>query len=212
MMIRTALGADSRTTSLKSSPVKMAYLYYTDRPPATSFFMVRGSRLADLLMFGVRQAIWKLAPEMTIARVKTLDLQLSDSVATERFQTIVLLAFGSSALLLAMLGIYGVLSFSVSGRKQEIGVRMALGATRKRIYSLTFGEAAIPVLSGLIAGLAAGAIAGRAVTTLLYGVQPVDAKVMLMVAALFVGAAIAAAYLPARRAASLHPMDALRTE
>jgi len=111
-----------------------------------------------------------------------------------------------------MLGIYGVLSYSVVTRKQEIGVRMALGATRRDIYALTFGEAGKPVIVGLATGLIASALAGRVIRNLLYGTQVVDSSVILIVTGLFLLSAAAAAFLPARRAASVDPMEALRSE
>jgi predicted permease len=204
--------ADSRSTSLKSPPARTAYLHYKDRPPYTSFLMVRGIQPDDALVGSMRQAIWKSAPDITIAHVKTLSSQLNDSLAAERFQTTVLLSFGTAALLLAMLGIYGVLSYSIAARTQEIGVRMALGATRRKIYALTLGVAGTPVLAGLAAGLLASVLAGGAIRKLLYGTRTVDPGVMLIVAALFLAAAGAAAFLPARRAASVDPMQALRSE
>jgi predicted permease len=204
--------ADSRSTSLKSPPAKTAYLDYKDQPPYATFFMARGVLPTEALVSSVRQAIWKHAPDVTIARVKALDSQLSDSLATERFQTSVLISFGGAALLLAMLGIYGVLSYSIVTRKQEIGVRMALGATRRKIYSLTLGEAGTPVFTGLGAGLIASILAGRMIQKLLYGIQAVDPSVIVIVAALFLAAAASAALVPARRAASVDPMEALRSE
>jgi ABC-type antimicrobial peptide transport system permease subunit len=204
--------ADSRNVSLKSESIRMVYLHYKDRPPSIAIFTARGAQSAGSLIPGMRQAIWKYAPDITIARVKTLDSQLYDSLATERFQTMVLMAFGIAALLLAMLGIYGVLSYATATRKQEIGVRIALGATRRGIYTLTLGEAATPVIGGLGAGLVASILAGRIIEKLLYGTQAVDTSVTITVIVLFVAAAIAAAFLPARRAASVDPMEALRSE
>ena len=203
---------DSRNTSLKTEPARIVYLHYAENPPYTITFAARGAQSAGSLISGMRQAIWKYAPDITIARVKTLDSQLSDSLATERFQTMVLMAFGIAALLLAMLGIYGVLSYSTATRKQEIGVRIALGATRRGIYTLTLGEAATPVIGGLGAGLVASILASRVIQRLLYGTQAVDPSVTIIVIVLFVAAAIAAAFLPARRAASVDPMEALRSE
>jgi ABC-type antimicrobial peptide transport system permease subunit len=190
----------------------MAYLHYKDQPPYATFFMVRRAQAADALVSSMRQAIWKYAPAVTIARVKTLDSQLTDSLATERFQTLVLMAFGIAALLLAMLGIYGVLSYAVVTRKQEIGVRMALGATRSSVIALTLAEAGAPVIGGLASGLIASILAGRVIQKLLYGIQSVDPSVILIVTGLFLVSAAAAAFLPARRAASVDPMDALRSE
>jgi ABC-type antimicrobial peptide transport system permease subunit len=141
-----------------------------------------------------------------------MDSQVTDSLANERFQTLVLAGFGLAALLIAMLGIYGVLSYSVTVRRQEIGVRMALGASRSNVYRLTIFEACIPVLLGLAAGLAASLAAGRVIEKLLYGVRTMDASVIAAVILLFLLTALAASFLPARRAASLDPMQALRTE
>ena len=204
--------ADSRNTSLKSPPARMAYVHYQDRPPYPTFFLTRAAHSADALVSNMRQAIWKYAPDVTIARVKTLDSQLTDSLATERFQTLVLMSFGTAALLLAMLGIYGVLSYSVVTRKQEISVRMALGATRSSVYALTFGEAGIPVFAGIATGLVASVLAGRVIQNLLYGIQVLDPTVILIVTGLFLASAAAAAFLPARRAASIDPMEVLRSE
>jgi predicted permease len=204
--------ADSRNASLKSPPARMVYLHYQDRPPYTTVFMARGAQPPEAFASSMRQAIWKYAPDITITRVKTLDSQLTDSLATERFQTLVLIGFGTAALLLAMLGIYGVVSYSTITRKQEIGVRMALGATRAKVYRLILGEAGTPLLVGLGAGLIASALAARAIEKMLYGTQAVDPSLMLAVAVLFVAAAGAAAFLPARRAARVDPMEALRPE
>ena len=204
--------ADSHTNSLKLPPANMVYLPFHTLPPYSVFFMVRSSQSPEALLSNVRRAIWDQDPEVTIARVKTLDAQVKDSLSTERFQTFILIAFGIAALLLAMLGVYGILSYTVAGRTQEIGVRMALGATRQGIYSLTMLEAAIPVITGLVFGWAASIVAGRLVQKLLYGVTAVDWMVTLIVAILFVVCATAAAFVPARRAARVDPMQALRTE
>jgi predicted permease len=204
--------ADSRSTSLKSAPAKMAYTHYKDRPPYASFFVARSLQPTDALLASMREAIWKYAPAVTIARVKAMDSQVADSLATERFQTLILTSFGVAALLLAMLGIYGVLTYSVATRKQEIGVRMALGATRQNIYVVTLAEAGVPVAAGLAAGLLGAFFGARVIQSFLYGVEVLDLPVMAGVVLLFAGSAILAAFLPARRAASVDPMEALRSD
>jgi predicted permease len=204
--------ADSRTNSLKLPPTNMVYLPYRTLPPYAVVFMVRSSQSPEMLVSGIRRAIWEQDPEVTIARVKTLDSQVKDSLSSERFQTFILIAFGVGALLLAMLGVYGILSYIVAGRTQEIGLRMALGATRQSVYSLTLSEAALPVMVGLVSGWAASVVAGKLVQKLLYGVTAIDWPVAAIVGVLFLVCAAAAAFVPARRAAGVDPMQALRTE
>jgi predicted permease len=203
---------DTRSTSLKSAPAKMAYLHYVDRPPFTTLFTVRGSQPAHELTSAVRQAIWHYAPNITIARIKTLDSQVSDSLAAERFQTSLLVAFGLAALLLSVLGIYAVLSYSVTERTQEIAVRIALGASRRKMYSLILMEAEMPVFSGLAAGLTIGALVTRLVQHLFYGINGFDLPVTAAVAALFVTSAFIGAFVPASRAACVNPIEVLRAQ
>lgn len=203
--------ADSRSTSLKTEPPRMAYLHYAYQTPYTTLFLVRGVRPFASLLPAMRQAIWKQAPDVIIARTKTLDSQVTDSLATERLETALLIAFGAAALLLALLGIYGVLSYSVAMRKPEIGIRMALGATRSGIYGLTFADADAPVAAGLAMGLLAAVLAGPLIRSLLYGTQPLDPSVMAIVTGLFVFFAGLAALVPAHRVASVDPMETLRS-
>jgi predicted permease len=203
---------DSRSTSLKAEPTRMIYVHYNFRTPSQIYFVARSHYGADSMVSSMREAIAKQAPSITITRLKTMDAQLTDSLSRERFQTFVLLAFGASALFLAMLGVYGVLSYSVAARKHEIGVRMALGATKRSVYRLALAEAAGPVLAGLVAGLAVSSGASRIVEKFLFGTQALDPAVILMVIGLIVTSAVTAAFLPARRAASIDPMEALRLE
>lgn len=203
---------DSLSTSVKSAPTKMAYVHYTYRTPGNILFLARGVHNPDALVSLMRETIGKSASNITIARVKTFDSQLTDSLAQERFRTLVFIAFGAAALLLAMLGIYGVLSYSMTARRQEIGVRMALGATPKSVYRLTMAEAGTPVVAGLITGIAASLMTGRLIEKFLYGTKAIDPVVILAISTLFLLAAAIAVFIPARRAASVNPVEALRAE
>jgi predicted permease len=204
--------ADARNNSLKLAPANMVYFHFHDDVPYSAVFLVQSKLAGTQLIPAVRRATWSRDASVVISRIKTLDSQLSDSLAPERFETAVLSGFGAAALFLAMLGVYGVLSYTVAVRRQEIGVRMALGATRENIYRLTMRDAFIPVAAGLASGWLLSLILARLVRSLLYGVRTIDTTVSLIVICLFLLAAAIAAFLPARRAASIDPMQALRTE
>ncbi len=204
--------ADARNNSLKLPPANMVYFFYSDFPQYPLYFLVRSNRPVDQVAASMRQVIWDSDPGAVIARIKSLDTQLDDSLSSERFQTKLLIAFGIVALFLAAIGIYGVLSYTVATRKQEIGIRMALGATRVRINGAVLREAAAPVLAGLLAGCLASMAISRTLEALLYSTKSVDASVTAAALLLLLGVASVAAFWPAYRAASISPAEALRQE
>ncbi len=206
------IAADAHNNSLRAAPANMVYLPYWDNPPWATYFLVRSTQDPTQLIESVRSTIWSYNPNVTIARVHTLDSQLSDSLAPEHLETGIFVAFGAAALLLALLGIYGTLSYSVEARTKEVGIRMALGATRESVYTLMLGTIIAPVLFGLALGCLASLSIGRSLQALLYNTSPTDLTVMLPVVLLFALAAVAATALPCRRAAKIEPMEALRTE
>jgi ABC-type antimicrobial peptide transport system permease subunit len=190
----------------------MVYLPYWDEVPYRTYFLVRTQQDPALLATAVRNAIWSYNPDVTIARVHTLDSQLSDSLAPEHLQTTIFVAFGAAALLLALLGIYGTLSYAVESRTQEVGIRMALGASRQNIYRLMLTMVLAPVAIGLVLGWAASLAIGRSLTALLYKASPADPSVSIPIILIFALAAILATWVPCRRASRIEPMQALKTE
>jgi len=160
----------------------------------------------------VRQAIWSLDKDQPVARIRTMDEIVDRELATPSQSTALLSAFALLALLLASLGIYGVLSYSVTQRTSEIGVRMALGATSSQILR-SFGRRGLVVtLTGLAIGLVLAAIASRLLTALLYGFRPDYIPTVAVVSLILVGVSALACFVPARRASRIDPMMALRQE
>jgi len=204
--------ADSHNTSLREAPVNMVYLPYWNNPRRATYFFVRSSQDPDSLIESVRRTIWSYNPNVTISRVHTLASQVNDSLAPEHLETAILIAFGGAALLLALLGIYGTLSYAVQTRTQEVGIRMALGASRGDIYALVMRTVMPAIFAGLALGWATSFGIGRALAALLYNTQPADPEVVSTVLLLFLAAAIAAAFVPCRSAARIDPMEALRSE
>ena len=141
-----------------------------------------------------------------------MDDQVSDSVSTDRFQAVVLTSFGAAALLLALLGVYGVLAYSVSLRQQEFGIRIALGSGKGALIKLVLRQAASPVLLGVFIGVVIAFIALRWVRSLLYQTPVMDPIAIGGSVALILAAAALAAFIPAHRAATCDPMRALRMD
>jgi len=203
--------ADTRINGLKDTAA-MVYAPYWAFTPWTLSFLVRSAQPSDALTPEIRRAIWQIDPQVAIPTLKSMDDQVSDSVATDRFQAIVLSGFGAAALLLALLGVYGVLAYSVSLRRREFGIRIALGSGKSALIGLVLRQAAQPVLLGTVAGLTMALIALHWVGSLLYQTPVMDPLAVGGSVLLLLVAAAIAAIVPARRAASTDPMRALRTE
>ena len=205
------IAADARITDLKRNAA-VFYLPYWDFPPTVPVFLVRSAQSAEAVIPSVRQAIWSVDSEVAIPAVTTLEAQVDDSVATERFQAMVLSSFGCAALLIAVLGIYGVLAYLVSQRTQEFGIRIALGSSRASLAHLVLTDASYPVLGGIVLGLGGAACAVRWVRSLLYETSVVDPWAIGLSLAVLLAAALVASLLPVRNAISVDPMRTLRSE
>ena len=160
----------------------------------------------------LRRAVTEVDPRVPIASVVTLERQVADAVRTDRIFAQLVGGFGALALLLACVGLYGVVSQAVARRTNEVGIRMALGASRRDIMMMILREAGGLVGVGLLIGLPASALASRLIASQLFGVGTADPPTLGLAAAVLASIAILAGYLPARRASRLDPNAALRTE
>jgi putative ABC transport system permease protein len=173
---------------------------------------VRTSGNPAAMMPLLRQRIAEIDPLQPTYDVKTLDQALSDSIAPRRFNLFLFGAFAASALLLSLVGIYGVIAYSVAERTREIGLRMALGARRAQVAGMVVREALAIAMVGILAGLAAAWGLSHLMASLLYDVKANDPAVFVAVAILLGVTALAACIAPALRAASIDPTVSLRYE
>jgi predicted permease len=203
--------AEARINGLKDDAA-VVYLPYWAFTPYTLSFLVRNSQPSSTPIPELQRAIWQIDPQVAIPTLKSMDEQVSDSVAADRFQAMVLSGFGAAALFLALLGVYGVLAYSVTLRRQEFGIRIALGSGKGALIGLVLRQAAYPVLLGTGVGLTMALIALRWVHSLLYQMPVMDPLAVGGSVLLLLVAASIAAIIPARRAASTDPMRALRME
>ena len=207
---------DVHHRGLDSRPQPELYFSYRQSlsgqgaPRASIVARTTGDPLA-LVPF-LRQDILDLNPSLPIDNVMTMEARLSSSVAQPRFYALVLGVFAAGALALAMVGIYGVLAYTVSRRSREIGLRMALGADGGRIRNLVVRQGALLVGVGVAFGLAGALVTTRALESLLFGVTTLDLPTLITVPVVLVTVAIVACYVPVRRATRVNPMDALRYE
>ncbi|MEO6193566.1 MAG: ABC transporter permease [Thermoanaerobaculia bacterium] len=202
---------DVRSTQLSQESPAFYYSITTRTMPLMDV-VVRADASPESLLPAIRKQIKALDPDLPMANVKTMEQWLTTSAAQPRLTGILLSVFAGVALLIAAIGIYAVLTYSVNQRTREIGIRMALGATPRRVLKLIVSEGMRVVLLGLVIGLAGGLALGRTVQSLVYGVGVRDPKIYLVVAASLAAVALAACFIPARRAAVVDPMVALREE
>jgi len=164
------------------------------------------------LTSSIRAIVQSIDPDLPISEVRTMEQRMSDSVAQARFNTLLLGIFSAVALLLAVIGIYGVMSATIAERTHEIGIRVALGAMPRDIWRQTLVSGAIITFVGLGAGLAASFMLTRLLASLLFDVKPGDPATFALVTAVLASVALLACYVPARRAMRVDPMVALRYE
>jgi ABC-type antimicrobial peptide transport system permease subunit len=176
------------------------------------FLVIRTGSDPIQMTQAITREIEALDPEMPVFDLSSMDERLYDSLARRRFAMLLLGAFAVIALVLAAIGIYGVMVYSVNQRTHEIGIRMALGAQRRNILALVIRQALILASIGTAVGLTGAFALTRIMSSLLYGVSATDPLTFVMTPLVLGGTALLAAYVPARRAAKVDPMAALRCE
>ena len=189
--------------------------YYADsqdtRPSADDQILIRSNLPLAALTMSVRRAFAEISPEMTF-EFMAFKAYIGEGLLRERLMATLSGFFGLLAGVLAAIGLYGVISYMVARRRNEIGIRIALGARRGQVLALIFRESALLLAIGLIAGTVLALAAGRTAASLLFGLKPYDPMTLLLAMGTLAAIAAAATYLPARRAAQLDPTAALREE
>ncbi len=204
---------DVKYNSLTEEPPPTAFIPFaqSDDAPPDLILEVRGFGDPGALIPEVKDAVAGVSPALTVD-ITTLADQLSASLARPRLLATLSAFFGALALLLAVIGLYGTLAYAVTRRRGEIGIRMALGAARRRVLAMVAGEAGVLVALGLGLGVALALATTRLLAGFLYGVTPGDPGTLAAAALVLAAAAMAAALLPAWGAARVDPMDTLRDD
>jgi putative ABC transport system permease protein len=201
--------ADIKHRALDMEAQPEYYLPHTQGPEREMILAVRSAQDARTLARAIRAELGNIDPDIPLANVRTLDVVVADSIAPRRLSVVLLGAFSGIALLLASVGMYGVISFLVAQRTHEIGVRMALGAQRLDVLKMVVGHAAKLLFVGAAIGLPIAFLSGSALRTVLYQVSPFDISIFLIVTLILGGVGLLASYLPAHRAARADPVVAL---
>jgi putative ABC transport system permease protein len=204
--------ADARQAELQQAPEPTIYLCNAQAPMYFASLVVRAQSDPRQIMRSAELAIHRVDPDQAVSDLQAMDSVFSDSVSRPRFQLVLLLVFAGLAVALAMIGVYGVVSYSVSQRTQEIGIRVALGAHAADVARIVLREAVL--LSGIavVIGLAGALVLTRLLQSLLFEITPTDPTTLAVVSAAILGVAMVSAFLPARRAMRVDPIIALRYE
>ena len=206
------VAANERVGSLNAGESVGVYASLEQTPVYGPSLVMRTSADFRATASSLKAAIREIDPDQPLTEVRTLASIKNESVAPDRLRTWLIVLFGATAGLLAAIGIYGVISYSVAQRTHEIGVRAALGASRGRLMGLVMRRATVLTALGLICGLAGAFLSARLLETLLFGITARDTPTMAGAALVLGTVATIAAYIPARRAAAVDPLVALRVE
>jgi putative ABC transport system permease protein len=217
---KTVVGVagDVRSRGLGEAPAPEFYLPIEQVPAAawdwiqrTAYVVVRTPLDPQSMANPVRTVVREIAPDVPLFQISTMTQRIGESMATARFNTLLLTLLGLIGLVLAAVGIYGVIAYFVTRRTQEIGIRMALGATRGHVIALVFRQAARPLVLGLVAGVIMSTLLTRILSRQLFGVTAFDPLTFAIVVATLIVVAVLASVIPARRAASVDPTRALHS-
>jgi ABC-type antimicrobial peptide transport system permease subunit len=203
---------DAREDGLATSASPYIYTCHAAGGWPDPEYVVRTRDDPRALMRQVRQIVHSVEPNRAVFGVKLLDSVVDEALEQPRLNTRFVAMFASAAMLLASVGLYSLISLIVTARTREIGVRIALGANRIQIMRLVFAGAAQLLIAGIVAGLALTLGAERIIKSVLYGVSPLDALTLAAAVGVLAGVSLLAAFLPARRAASIDPLEAMRIE
>jgi predicted permease len=203
---------DAKYASVREPPPPTMYVPQLQNRPGQGIFQVRTAGDPASMVGAIRDAVRQVDPDVPLMDVATQVEQVEKRLAQERVFAQAYAMFGALAMLIASIGIFGLMSYNVSRRTNEIGVRMALGAQTREVLRLVLVESMILVVVGVAIGLATALAAGRLVASMLFGLAPTDAATIAVAMAVMLGVAAVAGYVPARRAARVDPLVALRYE
>jgi putative ABC transport system permease protein len=204
---------DVRQFELAAEPKPQMYLTYAQAGFFAPRHLVVSTEGDPLALAGlVRKTVWDVDRDQPVSNVNTMEGVLSESIARQRFSTLLFGVFAGVALVLAAVGIYGVMSYSMAQRTREIGIRMALGAQKRDVLKLAVGQGLRLVAIGVAIGLAGALALTRVMSSLLYGVSATDPATLVTISLVLIAVALLASYIPARRAAKVDPLIALRYE
>ena len=203
---------DVKQYGLQEEMLPTIFVPHAQRPEPAMAVVVRSSLRPDQLVPEIRRQVAALDRDRPLIQVRTMEQVIADSVADRRLPMLILGGFAVAALLLGAIGVYGIVGYSVAQRTQEFGIRMALGARRSDVVRMVLGQGLRLALCGLLIGLAGSLAVARLITGLLFGITPADPATLAATSLLILGVALLACYIPARRAARVDPMVALRYE
>ena len=208
------ISGDTRYADLRNDPPATFYTLYRQQPKGepSMTFEISSNIEPSALVPVLRDAVTSVDKDLPMLNIRTQNAQISDRMKQERIFASLTSGFGLLALILACIGIYGIMTYTVSRRTNEIGIRMALGAQAGRVLRMVLGEAWWLALVGVMAGVATALAMGHLIASMLYGLKPYDPSTLVIAALLLIFTAVAASWFPARRAARIDPMRALRHE
>ena len=205
------IAADAREQGIQHPPVPTVYRCVS-APGPDPYFLIRTRTEPMAMAETLRRKIHEIEPNRAVFGITSLEQRLSDTFAQERLRTVLLASFAGAAIMLACVGLYGTLSYVVSLRRREVGLRLALGALRGQIVRRFLSQAMAVAASGCAAGVVLGAAFTRALSGMLFGVSPLDIMTFSAVIAIVLAVAGAASFIPALRAGRLEPMLVLRDD